>query len=88
VNHDAQRKIVSHSQRFRTVLLGGDFMKNLSKRTTVFLSAALLSLSLLLTACPAPTDGGAAGGAAPTDTTGGATDTTGGATDTTGGTSQ
>jgi hypothetical protein len=59
-------------------------MKNLSKRTSVFLISALLGLSLLLTACPAPTDGGTTGGgAAPTDTTGGATDTTGGTTDTT-----
>jgi hypothetical protein len=63
-------------------------MKNLSKRTSIFLVTALLGLSLLLTACPAPTDGTAGGGAAPTDTTGGATDTTGGATDTTDGTSQ
>jgi hypothetical protein len=53
-------------------------MKNLSKRTSVFLISALLGLSLLLTACPAPTDG-TAGGATPTDTT----DTTGGTTDTT-----
>ena len=68
MNHDAQLKIVSHSRRFRTVVLGGDFMKNLSKRTSVFLVTALLGLSLLLTACPAPTDG-AAGGATPTDTT-------------------
>jgi hypothetical protein len=61
-------------------------MKNLSKRTSVFLITALLGLSLLLTACPAPTDGTTGGGAAPTDTT----DTTGGTTDTTGtdGTSQ
>ncbi len=54
-------------------------MKNLSKRTSVFLISALLGLSLLLTACPAPTDGTAGGGATPTDTT----DTTGGTTDTT-----
>jgi hypothetical protein len=56
-------------------------MKQLSKRTSVFLMAALLGLSLLLTACPAPTDG-AAGGATPADTT----DTTG--TDTTTDTTQ
>lgn len=59
-------------------------MKQLSKRTSVFLMAALLGLSLLLTACPAPTDG-AAGGATPTDTTD-TTDTTG--TDTTTDTTQ
>jgi hypothetical protein len=64
-------------------------MKNLSKRTSVFLISALLGLSLLLTACPAPSDGTTTGGGAtPTDTTGGTTDTTGGTTDTTGGTSQ
>jgi hypothetical protein len=80
MNHDAQLKLRSHSREFRTFSLGGDFMKNLSKRTSVFLISALLGLSLLLTACPAPTDGGTTGGgAAPTDTT----DTTGGTTDTT-----
>ncbi len=52
-------------------------MKNLSKRTSVFLISALLGLSLLLTACPAPTDGTTGGGATPTDTgTEGTTDTT------------
>jgi hypothetical protein len=61
-------------------------MKTLSKRTSVFLVTVLFGLSLLLTACPAPTDG-AAGGATPTDT-GGTTDTTDTTGTSTDGTSQ